>query len=81
MASRTLDAREADLASLLDDGGVRGRHVLRPTWHFVRAEDIGWLLDRPVRGCGGSPASSCAPPMGSTSARLNTPGRRHAGTR
>lgn len=20
-------------------------HVLRPTWHFVRAEDIGWLLD------------------------------------
>jgi hypothetical protein len=19
--------------------------VLRPTWHFVRAEDIGWLLD------------------------------------
>jgi hypothetical protein len=20
-------------------------HVLRPTWHFVRAEDVGWLLD------------------------------------
>ena len=20
-------------------------HVLRPTWHFVRAEDIGWLLE------------------------------------
>ena len=45
MASRTLDAREADLASLLDDGGVLRTHVLRPTWHFVRAEDIGWLLD------------------------------------
>ena len=45
VASRTLDAREADLASLLDDGGVLRTHVLRPTWHFVRAEDIGWLLD------------------------------------
>ncbi len=20
-------------------------HLLRPTWHFVRAEDVGWLLD------------------------------------
>ena len=20
-------------------------HVLRPTWHFVPAEDLGWLLD------------------------------------
>jgi hypothetical protein len=33
------------LAALLDDGTVLRTHVLRPTWHFVRAEDAGWLLE------------------------------------
>jgi hypothetical protein len=36
---------QANLAKLLDDGHILRTHVLRPTWHFVRAEDIGWLLD------------------------------------
>jgi len=45
VASRTQDPDQADLAGLLDDGAVLRTHVLRPTWHFVRAEDIGWLLD------------------------------------
>ena len=45
VASRTRDPDEADLAALLDSGAVVRTHVLRPTWHFVRAEDIGWLLD------------------------------------
>jgi hypothetical protein len=45
VASRTRKPDQADLASLLDDGAVLRTHVLRPTWHFVRAEDIGWLLD------------------------------------
>jgi hypothetical protein len=45
VASRTQNPGETDLATLLDDGGVLRTHVLRPTWHFVRAEDIGWLLD------------------------------------
>ena len=45
MASRTQNPDQADLAALLDDGAVLRTHVLRPTWHFVRAEDIGWLLD------------------------------------
>ena len=45
MASRTQNSDQADLATLLDDGAVLRTHVLRPTWHFVRAEDIGWLLD------------------------------------
>ncbi len=35
----------AELATLLDDGAVVRTHVLRPTWHFALAEDIGWLLD------------------------------------
>jgi hypothetical protein len=45
VAARTRRPDQADLATLLDDGAVLRTHVLRPTWHFVRAEDIGWLLD------------------------------------
>jgi len=45
VASRTQNPDQADLAALLDDGAVLRTHVLRPTWHFVGAEDIGWLLD------------------------------------
>jgi len=45
VAARTQKPDAADLAKLLDDGSVVRTHVLRPTWHFVRAEDVGWLLD------------------------------------
>jgi Winged helix DNA-binding domain len=45
LASRTQDPATTDLAKLLDDGAVLRTHVLRPTWHFVLADDIGWLLD------------------------------------
>ncbi len=45
VASRTQDPGATRLATLLDDGSVLRTHVLRPTWHFVRADDIGWLLD------------------------------------
>ena len=45
VASRTPNPDQAELAALLDDGAVVRTHVLRPTWHFVRAEDVGWLLD------------------------------------
>jgi hypothetical protein len=45
VASRARNSDEADLAGLLDAGAIVRTHVLRPTWHFVRAEDIGWLLD------------------------------------
>lgn len=45
VASRTQNPNRVDLATLLDDGAVLRTHVLRPTWHFVRAEDLGWLLD------------------------------------
>ncbi|HEX5994587.1 MAG TPA: winged helix DNA-binding domain-containing protein, partial [Jiangellales bacterium] len=45
VASRTQNPDQADLAALLHSGAVLRTHVLRPTWHFVRAEDIGWLLD------------------------------------
>jgi len=45
VASRTPHPDQTELATLLDDGAVVRTHVLRPTWHFVPAEDIGWLLD------------------------------------
>jgi hypothetical protein len=45
VASRTPNPNQAKLAALLDDGTVVRTHVLRPTWHFVRAEDAGWLLE------------------------------------
>jgi hypothetical protein len=45
VASRTQNPDRSELAGLLDAGAVVRTHVLRPTWHFVRAEDIGWLLE------------------------------------
>ncbi|HVD28872.1 MAG TPA: winged helix DNA-binding domain-containing protein [Mycobacteriales bacterium] len=45
VAQRTRGApREPDLLRLFDDGALLRTHVLRPTWHFVRPEDIRWLL-------------------------------------
>ena len=45
VACRTPRPDAADLAALLDTGEVVRTHVLRPTWHFVSAADIGWLLE------------------------------------
>jgi len=45
VASRTQNPDAAELKALLDRGSVVRTHVLRPTWHFVAAEDIGWLLE------------------------------------
>ena len=45
VASRTQTPDRAELATLLDSGAVIRTHVLRPTWHFVLADDLGWLLD------------------------------------
>ena len=45
VAARTQHPDQADLTGLLDAGAVLRTHVMRPTWHFVQAEDIAWLLD------------------------------------
>jgi len=44
VAARTQRRDPSDLAALLDDGDVLRTHVLRPTWHFVCADDIAWLI-------------------------------------
>jgi Winged helix DNA-binding domain len=45
VASRTGHASGADVRAALKDGRVIRTHVLRPTWHYVLGEDIGWLLE------------------------------------
>ena len=45
VASRTTSPDPADLAGLLASGAVLRTHVLRPTWHYVLAEDARWLLE------------------------------------
>lgn len=34
----------ADVDAAFDAGRILRTHVLRPTWHFVHPEDIGWML-------------------------------------
>jgi hypothetical protein len=45
VAARTTSPDARDLAGLLADGRVIRTHVLRPTWHYVTAEDLVWLLE------------------------------------
>jgi hypothetical protein len=45
VGARTAAADPADLAALLDSGAVLRTHVLRPTWHYVAAEDLRWLVE------------------------------------
>lgn len=45
VATRTTAPSQADLAAAIAGGRVLRTHVLRPTWHYVHADDAGWLLD------------------------------------
>jgi Winged helix DNA-binding domain len=45
VAARTSAPNPSDLAHLLDDGTVVRTHVLRPTWHYVHADDVAWLVE------------------------------------
>jgi hypothetical protein len=38
------EATEADVLAAFDAGALIRTHVLRPTWHFVAAEDLRWML-------------------------------------
>ncbi len=42
---RLPDSTELSVESALDSGRIIRTHLLRPTWHFVSAQDIYWLLD------------------------------------
>ena len=45
VACRCGAGSEAAIAGVYDEGAMLRTHVLRPTWHFVLPDDIGWLLD------------------------------------
>jgi Winged helix DNA-binding domain len=44
VALRASGVTEADVDRELDAGRIVRTHILRPTWHFVAAEDIRWML-------------------------------------
>jgi hypothetical protein len=45
IAQRTHGLSDAEIDKEIDDGTIVRTHVLRPTWHFVAATDIGWMLE------------------------------------
>lgn len=45
IAQRTRSATDAEVEAALTAGTIVRTHVLRPTWHFVAAEDVRWMLD------------------------------------
>lgn len=46
LARRTKDRpARATIAAEIAEGSLVRHHVLRPTWHVVRLEDLGWMLD------------------------------------
>lgn len=45
VAARTTAPDARDLAGRLAEGTIIRTHVLRPTWHYVAAEDLVWLLE------------------------------------
>ncbi len=44
ISMRTRNATDLDVERDLTAGRIVRTHVLRPTWHFVAAEDIRWML-------------------------------------
>ena len=45
VAQRTATPSDAAVRDALDAGTIVRTHVLRPTWHFVMAEDVRWMLE------------------------------------
>lgn len=42
---RLPDSTQKEIETAMDDGQIIRTHLLRPTWHFVSAEDIWWMLE------------------------------------
>jgi DNA glycosylase AlkZ-like len=45
LGMRTSGLRAAEVQAEFDRGNFLRTHILRPTWHFVAAEDIRWILE------------------------------------
>jgi hypothetical protein len=44
LAQRLRGATDADIEEEISTGAIVRTHILRPTWHFVAASDIHWML-------------------------------------
>jgi hypothetical protein len=44
IAQRSNGLTDTRIEKEIDDGMIVRTHILRPTWHFVAAADIGWML-------------------------------------
>lgn len=44
VGQRMTDGRESTIEQAIADGEILRTHILRPTWHFVAADDIKWML-------------------------------------
>jgi hypothetical protein len=45
VAQRTSGSNEASVDAALAGGDIIRTHVLRPTWHYVAAEDLRWIVE------------------------------------
>jgi hypothetical protein len=43
VGQRCSGADDTALRRAVDEGAIVRLHALRPTWHFVAAEDVGWI--------------------------------------
>src|SRR5215208_5263002 len=69
----------ADVQAEFDRGAFLRTHILRPTWHFVAAEDIRWILE--VTAPRSEAQSNDLPPGGPRSGRAGPrPGTDRRGT-
>lgn len=45
IASRLKDASMAEVERAFNEGKILRTHVMRPTWHFIAAQDYRWMLE------------------------------------
>ncbi len=45
VGSRLINATDKKIVMAYDKGAILRTHVMRPTWHFVTAKDIYWMLE------------------------------------
>jgi hypothetical protein len=45
IAQRTIGVTDADIEKEIGEAKIVRTHVLRPTWHFVAAADLRWMLE------------------------------------
>ncbi len=44
LGQRSAAASAGGVEAAVADGGILRTHILRPTWHFVHRDDLGWLM-------------------------------------